>query len=99
MPTLVPQIATNDPSLLLYAELDEAAIRTAQRRLKAGTLLRILPGVASASPPEQWPAIFARERLRVLAALFPQSVLAYRSAFNGGLPENGEIHLTLRRPR
>jgi len=94
MPTLAPQIATNDPSLLLYAELDEAAIRTAQRRLKAGTLLRILPGVASASPPEQWPAIFARERLRVLAALFPQSVLAYRSAFNGGLPENGEIHLT-----
>ena len=32
--------------------------------------------------------------VRVLAALFPQSVLAYRSAFNGGLPENGEIHLS-----
>ncbi|NBX04626.1 MAG: Fic family protein [Betaproteobacteria bacterium] len=94
MPALNPKIATRDEALLLYAELDEAAIRTVQRQLKAGQLVRILPGMVSASAPDQWPALVARERLRVLAALFPQSVLAYRSAFNGGLPENGEIHLS-----
>ena len=32
MPILAPQIATNDASLLLYAELDEAAIRVAISR-------------------------------------------------------------------
>ncbi|PUE30355.1 cell filamentation protein Fic [Limnohabitans sp. JirII-29] len=94
MAVLTPKFATNDASLLLYAELDEAAIRTVQRQLKAGQLVRILPGMVSASAPDQWPALVARERWRVLAALFPQSVLAYRSAFNGGLPENGEIHLS-----
>jgi hypothetical protein len=94
MTALPRQFATSDESLLLYAEMDKAAIRTVQRQLKTGQLLRILPGMVSASPPDQWPALVARERLRVLAALFPKSVLAYRSAFNGGLPENGEIHLT-----
>jgi hypothetical protein len=88
------KFATNDASLLLYAEMDEAAIRSAQRQLKAGQLARIVPGMVSASTPDQWPALVARERLRVLAALFPQSVLAFRSAFHGGVPEDGEIHLS-----
>ena len=94
MTALDPKFATSDESLLLYAEMDKAAIRTVQRQLKTGHLVRILPGMVSASAPDQWPALVARERLRVLAALFPGSVLAYRSAFIGGLPENGEIHLT-----
>ena len=94
MTALNPKFATSDESLLLYAEMDKAAIRTVQRQLKTGHLVRILPGMVSASAPDQWPALVARERLRVLAALFPGSVLAYRSAFIGGLPENGEIHLT-----
>lgn len=94
MALLTSKFATNDSSLLLYAELDEAAIRTVQRQIKTGHLVRILPGMVSGSAPDQWPALVARERLRVLAALFPQSVLAFRSAFNGGMPEDGEIHLT-----
>ena len=93
MAGLSRKFASNNDSLLLYAEMDKAAIRTVQRKLKAGQLVRILPGMVSVPAPDQWPAWVARERLRVLAALFPKSLLAYRSAFNGGLPENGEIHL------
>ena len=85
--------ATGDTSLILYAELDPAAIRAAQRLVKAGQLARIVPGVVSSTPPQFWPALIARERLRVLAALGPGAVLGYRSAFNGGLPEEGVIHL------
>ena len=67
--------ATSDSPLLLFAEMDESAIRTAQRLVKAGKLFRIVPGLVSASQPEQWPTQIARERLRVLAGLFPGSVL------------------------
>lgn len=94
MAVLYRKFASSDESLLLYAEMDKPAIRTVQRKLKTGDLVRIVPGMVSASAPDQWPALVARERLRVLAALFPKSLFAYRSAFNGGLPENGEIHLT-----
>ena len=86
--------ATSDSPLLLFAEMDESAIRTAQRLVKTGKLFRIVPGLVSASQPEQWPTQIARERLRVLAALFPGSVLAFRSAFNGGQPEDGVVHMT-----
>ncbi len=93
MAVLIPNIATNDTSVLLYAEMDAAGIRSVQRQLKSGALRRIAPGIVSSSAPEQWPALVARERFRVLAALFPKSVLGYRSAFNGGIPEDGVIHL------
>ncbi len=85
---------TVDDSLILYAELDGATIRAAQRRLKAGGLQRIVPGVLSASPEEEWPAIIALHRIRVLAALFPGAVVGYRSAFRGGMPVNGVMHLS-----
>ena len=75
MAALDPKFATSDESLLLYAEMDKAAIRTVQRQLKTGHLVRILPGMVSASASDQWPALVARERLRVLAALFPRSVV------------------------
>ena len=86
--------ATSDSPLLLFAEMDESAIRTAQRLVNTGKLFRIVPGLVSASPPEQWPTQIARERLRVLAGLFPGSILAFRSAFNGGQPEDGVLHMT-----
>lgn len=93
MTLLDPKKTTNDTELLLYAELGPAAIRAAQRRVLAGQLTRILPGMASSCQAQDWPALIARERLRVLAALFAGTVLGYRSAFNGGVPEDGVIHL------
>lgn len=90
-------IATNDPTqgpLVLYAELSPAQKRAVQRELQAGKLQRISTGMASPLPQSEWPALIARERLRVLAALFPGAVLSYRSALAGGQPENGVIHLT-----
>lgn len=88
-----PKKATTDTSLMLYAELDAAAIRAVQRLIKAGRLTRIVAGVVSSCKEQDWPDLIARERLRVLAALFPGTVLGYRSAFNGGLPQDDVIHL------
>ncbi len=85
---------TADDSLIIYAELNGAEIRAAQRRLKAGKLVRIVPGVLSASPEKEWPTIIALHRIRLLAALFPGAVIGFRSAFKGGIPVDGVIHLT-----
>lgn len=79
--------------LYLYTELDGAAQRAVQRRIKSGELQRIVAGVVTAAPPEEWPALIARERNRVLAALFPGAIMGYRSAFKGGTPIDGIIHL------
>jgi len=98
---LRPKNATTDPTqgpLVLYGELSAAQKRAVQRGLAAGRLQRIATGVASTLPPADWPALIARERLRVLAALFPGTVISHRSAWLGGLPDGapGEqlIHLT-----
>ena len=94
-------IATTDPTrgpLVLYAELSAAQKRAVQRDMAAGKLQRIVTGVASPLPPADWPALIVRERLRVLAALFPGAVLSHRSAWLGGQPDGplGEqlIHLS-----
>jgi len=85
---------TVDDSLILYAELNDAEIRAAQRHLKTGLFKRIVSGVLSASPEKEWPAIIALHRIRVLAALFPGAVIGYRSAFSGGMPVDGVMHLS-----
>ncbi|AOS84331.1 cell filamentation protein Fic [Chlorobaculum limnaeum] len=85
---------TTDDSLVIYAELNDAEIRAAQRRLKTGELARIVPSVLSASPEEDWPSIVALHRIRLLAALFPGAVIGFRSAFKGGIPVDGVIHLS-----
>jgi hypothetical protein len=82
---------TSDDSLLLYAELSEAQVRAVQRRVRAGVLIRISPGMVTSWPAEEWPALVARERIRVLAALFPGAVIGYRSAFDGGRPSKDNV--------
>ena len=84
---------THDESLIVYPELTPAERRTIQRRVRAGELQRIVPGIVTNRPPDEWPALLARERIRVLATLYPGSVIGYRSAFRGGLPVEGVIHL------
>ena len=86
-------MTTTDDSLFLYAEHTPAQIRAAQRRLKAGSLQRVVPGFLSSLPLEAWPSLVARERIRILAALFPESVIGPRSAFHGGVPVDGVLHL------
>jgi hypothetical protein len=87
-------MATTDDSLLLYAEMSSAAIRAAQRRLREGTLRRIAPGVVTRMSEQDWPALMARERIRLLAALYPKAVIGPRSAFHGGGPVEGVMYLT-----
>ena len=70
-------------------------MRSAQRGLKSGQLQRIAPGVVTAAPTESWPALIARERLRILAALYPNAVIGPSTAFNGGAPsQDGLFVLT-----
>jgi hypothetical protein len=92
--------ATADDSLLLYSELDEGDVRAVQRRLKAGELVRISAGVVTSRPSEEWPSLIARERIRVIASLFPGAVIGYRSAFDGGVPsQEGILFLNYTYPR
>jgi hypothetical protein len=69
--------------LYLNAELSSAEQRAVQRRVAAGELHRVRSGIATPAPHAEWPALFRREKARVLAALFPKAVVAYRSAFDG----------------
>lgn len=88
--------ATTDTSLILYAEITPAQKRAVQRDIQAGKLERIATGIVTSLPASDWPVVIARERLRVLAAMFPGAVLSHRTAFNGGLPEDGVVHLSHR---
>ncbi|HEY4339925.1 MAG TPA: Fic family protein [Steroidobacteraceae bacterium] len=54
-----------------------------QRRVAAGELHRVRSGIATPLPETEWPALFRREKARVLAAFFPKAVVAFRSAFDG----------------
>lgn len=87
-------MVTTDDSLLLYAEMSSAEIRAAQRRLRESALRRIAPGVVTSLSEENWPALIARERIRLLAALYPKAVIGPRSAFHGGGPVEGVMYLT-----
>lgn len=86
-------------SLLLYPELNEAQVRAVQRRLKKGELHQVAKGIVSSRPEADWPALIARDRVRVLAALFPGALYGYRTAFNGGRPEADVVYLTYTYPR
>jgi hypothetical protein len=88
-----------DDALLLYAELNSAQTRAVQRRLRAGELTLLAKGMATNRPSTEWPALIARDRIRVLAALFPGAIYGYRSAFNGGLPTDGVVYLSHTYPR
>lgn len=93
----MPQVrkkATPDDTLVLYAELTPAEVRAMQRRQKKGELKRIATGVLTCLPEDSWPSLIARERIRVLAALYPNAVIGPRSAFLGGAPIEGVIYLT-----
>ncbi|MEB0060145.1 Fic family protein [Variovorax sp. LG9.2] len=69
--------------LYLNAELDRSQQRAVERRVVAGELYRVRSGIATTQPLAEWPPLFKREKARILAALFPKTVVAYRSAFDG----------------
>ncbi|MDM0010550.1 Fic family protein [Variovorax sp. J22G73] len=69
--------------LFLDAELTPTEQRVVQRRVASGELNQVHSGIATPLPAADWPALFQREKIRILAALFPKTVVAYRSAFDG----------------
>jgi hypothetical protein len=101
---MIPKIAlknttSQDDSMLLYAELDAAQMRAVQRRLKKGELRQVAKGIVSSRPEAEWPALIARDRIRVLAALLPGALYGYRTAFDGGRPEAGVVYINYTYPR
>ncbi len=94
VPLLLQRNTTRDESLLLYAELGAAEVRSVQRRLKEGGLSRIHAGIVTNLPQHEWPDLISRHRIRVLAALFPGAVVGFKSAFAGGATVDGIFHLT-----
>lgn len=79
-------------SLFLNAELTKAERRAVQRRIAAGSLSRIAPGIAASLPEREWPNLLRREKVRVLAALFPGAIVGFKSAFDGMV--GNEIYLS-----
>lgn len=92
---LVMKITTPRPddTILLYPELTSAQVRQVQRRLATGELKLVAKGFASSLPADDWPALIARHRTRVLAAFFPDTVMSFRTAFDGGAPSRGKVFL------
>jgi hypothetical protein len=88
-----PKNQTSD-ELVLTSELDPSQQRAHNRRVRAGEFQRVHPGIYSSAPPAEWSRLIARERNRVLAGLFPGAVFGYRSAFAGGVPVDGVVHLS-----
>lgn len=85
-------IPRQSETLLLNAEMDEAKKKSVQRRVISGELHRIVNGMATSLPADQWPALMKREKLRILSALFPESIISHKSAFNALI--GPVIHLT-----
>lgn len=83
--------------LLINSELNAAAIRAVQRRVKAGELHRLARGIATSLPEDQWPVLVQREKQRILASLFPGAIVGFRSAFNGMV--GSPLYLTYTYPR
>jgi hypothetical protein len=79
--------------LYLNQELSPAERRAVQRRVLKGELHRIAPGVFTPLADEQWPGLLQREKLRFLASQFPDTVVGYRSAFEGMAGRDGVIFL------
>jgi hypothetical protein len=71
---------TRIDDLYLNAEMSDAERRSASRRVASEELQRCAPGIFTSLPEVQWPALMQRERIRVLAASFPKSVVGYRTA-------------------
>ena len=82
-----------DDTLLLYAELSPAQVRNVQRRLQAGKLNQLHKGVVTSLAPTEWPTLVARHRWRILAALFPENVIGYRTAFDVVSPDEIVVNL------
>ena len=69
--------------------------RTIQRRAKAGELTRVAEGVYLAvRDPEAQKTIVRRNWTHILAALVPDAVVSHRSAYHGGLSEDGIVYLS-----
>ncbi len=69
--------------IFINAELKPAEVRDVQRRVASGELKRVTRGIASPLTEDQWPSLLRRHKLRVAAALFPNAVVTFKSAFDG----------------
>jgi len=72
-----------------------AEARAIQRRAKEGELTRIAEGVyLREKEAEAQKAVVRRNWFRILGALAPGAVVSYRSAYAGGITQDGVVHLS-----
>jgi len=80
--------------IVLTAGRPSAERKAVQRAAKTGELFKIRDGLYSSHNDEStWPGAIARNRLNVLAGLFPGAVISGPTAFTGGSPIDGSIFL------
>lgn len=72
-----------DEPLILAAELTSSELRSVQRRIQAGELRSIASGIVTSRPEDHWPTLIQQNKMRLLAALYPNAVIGFSTAFNG----------------
>jgi len=89
-----PQAAVRQGEVLITRGAPAAEARAIQRRAKAGELVRVAEGVYLREKSREGQiAAVRRNWARILAALVPGAVVAYRSAFAGGPSPDGLVFL------
>ncbi len=80
--------------LWLTGLLPAKEARFVQRAYRDGHLRRIREGVYTAHKPERWPELVRTYRFDIAAALFPNAVIGWRTAFEGGQIVDDAVFLT-----
>ncbi len=68
--------------------------RLLQQAYRDGRVQRIREGIYTAHQPERWPELIRTYRFDVAAALFPDAIVGWRTAFEGGQVVDDAIFLT-----
>ncbi len=89
------QEAKRQEELLITRGAPAAAARAIQRRARAGELVKITAGIyLREKDSDGQAAIVRRHWARIIAALVPNAVVSYRSAFTGGPSPDGLVFLS-----
>ncbi|MBA2369191.1 MAG: Fic family protein [Candidatus Protochlamydia sp.] len=79
---------------LIINQGDKATSQMIRRAVQRGTLRKIAPKIFTSNLDDSFENIIKRHRYQLISDLFPNSVISYKSAFEGGITSEGAIVLT-----